>query len=240
LRARRPPCQHAGGDGDLELNAVMTGLIVAAVGAAAGDWVAVARRSVRAEYVLKPLALVLLIGAAVSARTGAPQTRWAFTVGALALSLAGDVFLMVPKDLFVAGLASFLLAHAAYVAAFNTSAPPAGLTILAVVGVGAVTSPLYVRIRAGAVRSGHRELSIPLAAYVLAIGAMTVSAIATAGRTDWDAAHSASAIAGATLFLASDATIGWARFVGDLRGGPLAIIVAYHLAQVALVLALLG
>ena len=58
-------------------------------------------------------------------RTGWPAARWGFTVAALSLSLAGDVLLMVRKDLFVAGLAAFLLAHLAYVGAFNPSPPPA-------------------------------------------------------------------------------------------------------------------
>ena len=40
----------------------------------------------------------------------------AWFVAALVLCLAGDVFLMLPKDLFVAGLASFLLGHLCYVA----------------------------------------------------------------------------------------------------------------------------
>ena len=36
-------------------------------------------------------------------------------MAALALSLAGDVFLMLPSDQFVPGLASFLLGHIAYI-----------------------------------------------------------------------------------------------------------------------------
>ena len=39
----------------------------------------------------------------------------AWFVAALVLSLAGDVFLMLPKDLFVFGLGAFLLGHLAYI-----------------------------------------------------------------------------------------------------------------------------
>src|SRR5262249_31512938 len=100
-------------------------LVVAALAIAACDWVAVARGAKGAEYVCNPLALTRrTAGAAASGRPPLPESRWAFTVAALCLSLAGDVFLMLPKDLFVAGLGSFLLAHLAYVAAFNTSPPP--------------------------------------------------------------------------------------------------------------------
>ncbi|NIW49240.1 MAG: lysoplasmalogenase, partial [Gammaproteobacteria bacterium] len=37
-----------------------------------------------------------------------------FLIG-LALSLAGDIFLMLPDEKFIAGLVSFLLAHLAYI-----------------------------------------------------------------------------------------------------------------------------
>jgi alkylglycerol monooxygenase len=89
-------------------------LVVVALVAAAGDWVAVARRARRAEYVLKPLTLVVLIAAAAAMQEGNPAVTCGFTLAALVLSLAGDVFLMLPGGLFLAGLASFLLAHLAY------------------------------------------------------------------------------------------------------------------------------
>lgn len=53
---------------------------------------------------------------------GSPYGAW--VVLALVLSLAGDVALMLEGG-FVAGLASFLLAHIAYIAAFQTVAPAA-------------------------------------------------------------------------------------------------------------------
>lgn len=216
------------------------GLVAAAMVVAVGDWVAVARRAKRAQYVLKPLVMVVLIAAAVALRTGNPAATFAFTLAALALSLAGDVFLMLPADLFVAGLASFLLAHLAYVAAFNRTAPPLGATLVGTVVVLAVGVPLFLRLARGMREHGQDKLVIPVALYFAAIGAMVVSAIATAGRPEWDAAHSALAIAGAGLFMVSDSLIGWRRFVRPVRHGDLAVIMTYHLAQAALVLALLG
>ncbi len=78
----------------------------------AGDWLAVAREQRRAEYVLKPLALTVLIAAA--AILGA---QWPL-LAALVCSLAGDVFLMLPRDRFVQGLVAFLLAHVFFVIAY--------------------------------------------------------------------------------------------------------------------------
>ena len=215
-------------------------LVAAALMASAADWVAVGREAKRAEYLLKPLALALLVAGAVAFRGSASNGRWAWTVAALLLSLAGDVFLMLPRDLFVAGLASFLLAHAAYVVAFNQAAPPPGRTVVAAVGVLGVGASLYVPIRRGAAAKGHPELAVPLAVYLLAIGAMVVSAIGTAGRPDWTGGASALAVAGAGLFFVSDALIGWTRFVGDVHGSRVIIIVTYHVAQAMLTLALVS
>jgi len=215
-------------------------LVAAAMVVAAGDWVAVVRHAKRAEFVLKPLVMVVLIAAAVALAGGSPGDTVAFTLAALVLSLAGDVFLMLPADLFVAGLGSFLLAHIAYVGAFNRTAPPIGATLVGVVVVLAVGVPLFRRLARGMHESGQGKLVVPVALYFAAIGAMVVSAVGTAGRPDWDAAHSALAIVGAGLFMTSDSLIGWRRFVRPIRHGDLAVIVTYHLAQAALVLALLG
>jgi len=82
-------------------------LLVLAAALSAGDWLAVARDDKRLEYVCKPGALAALIGVAVTLDPAHGDVR-AWFVLALALSLAGDVFLMLPSDRFVAGLASFL------------------------------------------------------------------------------------------------------------------------------------
>jgi uncharacterized membrane protein YhhN len=226
-----------------------------AVGAA--DWVAVALGNRRAEYVLKPATLAILFVAAAMLKpsaAGCPDHElcasvpgsqattmtWVLVLVAVGLSLAGDVFLMLPQDLFVAGLGAFLLAHVAYVLAFNHTAPPEPLTVVAAIGVAAVAIPLYSRMRAGMIRSGQREFAIPVAVYVLAIGAMVVSAIATAGRPEWPAPNSVAVIAGAVSFMASDSMIGWNRFVQPIPRADVWIMATYHVGQVLLVLGLLG
>ncbi len=216
-------------------------LVGAALAVAATDWIAVARGAKGAEYVLKPLTLGLFVAAAVTyRRPGLPTERWVFTVAALALSLAGDVLLMLPRDMFVAGLGSFFLAHVAYVAAFNPTPPPFATSSVAAAAVLALAVPLYARMAAGIVRRGHRELLVPVAIYVVGIGAMVVSAAATLGRPDWMAEARGLVLVGAVLFLASDALIGWTRFVREIRGGRLVIIVTYHIGQACLVLGVLA
>jgi uncharacterized membrane protein YhhN len=235
-------------------------LVGVSLGIGAADWFAVARGNRHAEYILKPATLAILFLAAtllkpngvpcpeqnacvlVSGTPTAPSTTtWVFVLVALALSLAGDVFLMLPQDLFVAGLGAFLLAHIAYVVAFNVrSAPPFTITLVAAVAVGAVAYVLFDRMRRGMIEKGQREFVLPVAVYVLAIGAMVVSAIATAGRPEWSAANSALAIAGALSFMASDSMIGWNRFVQPIPRGNVWVMATYHVGQVLLVLGLLG
>jgi uncharacterized membrane protein YhhN len=202
--------------------------VVAAV-AAVGNWIAVARDDKRLEYVCKPLTLAALIGVALLVDSDDPTVRAWFVAG-LVLSLAGDVFLMLPRDLFVAGLGSFLLGHVAYIVGLLHADPSAaGLAVGA--AVVAVVAAIVGRRILTAVRSGeHPELLAPVAAYILVISVMVVCAIGTGD---------ARAITGAALFYLSDALIAWNRFVRTLPFAPVSIMVTYHLAQAALVLFLL-
>src|SRR4051794_26003727 len=94
---------------------------------AIGDWIAKARRDRRLEYVCKPATLAALVAAAIVLDPAADaQTRRVWFVVALLASLKGDVLLMLPQDLFVPGLAAFLVAHVCYLAASGPTDPRAG------------------------------------------------------------------------------------------------------------------
>ena len=193
----------------------------------------------RAEYFLKPAALVALIAAAAYLGPGSAGTAaWVLLLAALTFSLAGDVFLMLPSDRLVPGLAAFLIAHLCYVAAFGLPPFSVGVVLLAA-AIAATGVVLLRRIRAGLVARGAAKLVIPVYMYVVAISAMVFCAIGTAfsGPTERGAL---AAVVGALLFYVSDALIGWTRFVGPIANSRIAIMITYHLAQVALVVALTG
>ena len=202
-------------------------LVVAAV-LAAGDWLAVARGNKRLEYVCKPGALVALIGVALALDPAHGDVR-AWFVLALALSLAGDIFLMLPSDRFVAGLAAFLLAHVAYVIGLTRHGGSAGALVVAAVPVVIVAGLLGARFLRAARAEGHDELVGPLVAYMAVIAAMVTCALASGNVL---------AAVGAALFMASDALIAETRFVGPRPGAPVAIMVLYHLGQAGLTLSL--
>src|SRR3546814_14355587 len=86
--------------------------------------------------------MVLLIGATLALYPTDSAVR-AWFIAALVLSLAGDVFLMLPKDLFVFGLGSFLLGHIAYVVGMHVDEISGGrflvglvIVVLALVVIG--------------------------------------------------------------------------------------------------------
>lgn len=210
--------------------------LLAAVSGAA-TWVAVARDDRRLERFFKPLTMLLLMGAAVLAWEGSYDARFVATLAAIALSLAGDVFLMQDRDLFVQGLVSFLLAHIAYVVAFGGPV----LTPYAVfIGTACilVSGPTFLVVRQGLRDKGKDKLVLPVLVYVVVISVMVVTAFTAPGANDWSRWSVFSAALGALLFYASDAMIGIHRFVKEQSWAPVAIMVTYHLGQLGLVYAL--
>jgi uncharacterized membrane protein YhhN len=196
---------------------------------ATGDWVARVRKSIRLEYLCKPATLVALIATAVAlspAHDAGARRSW-FVV-ALVFSLAGDVFLMLPSDLFVAGLAAFLVGHLCYVAGFWAHGPGGMAFAIAAAVVVVIVAPVGYRILR-ALR-GRGELGVPVAFYMVVISVMLATALATGNVF---------AGVGAALFVSSDAMIAWNRFVRPFRAADLGIMVTYHLGQAGLVLSLL-
>ena len=202
----------------------MTLLIAAPAIFAVGDWLAVGRRSKRVEYVCKPATTVALIAIALSLHPHLASQRAAFVV-ALAFSLAGDVFLMLPFDGFIFGLASFFVAHVAFVVGFVVAHPHVGALIGGIAFVAVYAASLGSRV----LRAAPRDLRLPVVAYVGVISVMVALAIGSTNGL---------AVAGAVAFLVSDTLIAWNRFVRPIASAPVAIMVTYHAAQALLVASL--
>lgn len=203
-------------------------LLVVTATVAAVDWwaVAVDRRPV--EYVCKPLVLVLLIALAAALHPALGIRREWF-LAALVLSLAGDVLLMLPQDLFVAGLGSFLAGHVFYIAGLTRHGGSGSTVALAAVAVMVAAAVPASRILPAVKRRSPGMLT-PVALYMVVISAMVATAAATGV---------ALAACGAILFWVSDASIAWDRFVRPWSWARTWIMVTYHLGQAALVLSLI-
>jgi uncharacterized membrane protein YhhN len=213
--------------------------LVAAGVVALGDWFAVSRHWRRIEYVAKPLTLALIAVAARFADLGAAKP---WVLAALVFGLLGDIALMFTDegrpidearvDLpFMIGLGGFLLGHIAYVIAFTRHGlHPIQLFAgaLVVLGAAILASPSILR---GAREEGGAQLTAAVAGYAVVLSAMVTLGFGTAAV--------ATAV-GALLFLASDLTLAWGRFVQPLVRGPVIVAVTYHLAQALIVIGLMA
>lgn len=202
----------------------LTNWTACAVGRRRRGWYAV-------EWWSKLLTMVGLIAVAVAAGATDTATGWWLLV-ALFFGLLGDLALLGDSDArFAAGVAAFLVGHAAYVACFARLGLPApgwswlGIAVLALVlAVTRRTVPVAYRI------SGAR-MAVPIAVYSLVIGAMLVLAWLTG---------IALVAAGATVFVVSDSIIAMTLAATEM-GRPtgraaVAVMVTYHAGQ-ALILA---
>jgi len=195
---------------------------------AVADWMAVGTDKRPAEYVLKPLTMVVLIAATLAIDPVDDAMKVVF-IAALAFSLAGDVFLMLPRNLFVAGLASFLVGHICYIAGLQLRGQYGLWFVVGLVIVVLAVGTIGLRIIRAVRRSDEPAMAVPVTAYVAVISFMLASAFGT---------RNLFAIVGAGLFYASDALIAWGRFVDPKPWGRVAVMVTYHLGQIGLVLSL--
>jgi uncharacterized membrane protein YhhN len=174
-------------------------------------------------YIAKPATTTLILLVAVLARQPVSMAyQWLIVVGLL-FALAGDIFLMLPADRFLAGLVSFLLAHLWYIGAFGAALLGWSLSwwglavVLFAAGVYLVLQP-----HLGA-------LQWPVLFYMAAISFMAWLAITL--FVQQGEAWALSAAAGAGLFVISDATLALNRFRKPFRSAPLLVLGSYYLAQ---------
>ncbi|MBL0729347.1 lysoplasmalogenase [Piscinibacter sp. HJYY11] len=191
--------------------------IAAASGALPASW----------AFVLKPLTTLLVIAWAFLRGAEVPAQRRRILTG-LWLSLAGDVFLLWPKEGFLPGLVSFLLAHLAFIAAFSVpvrfGARPAVFAAYGVVAV-LILSQLW-----GGVPTALRA---PVVAYVVCLAGMAAQAAAW-WRSAPGSPFARRAAIGGLLFMASDSLLAINKFASPLPMSALWILSTYWLAQLCI------
>lgn len=182
------------------------------------------------NFAFKPLTTLLIIAWAWPRGAG-EGTRRPWLRAGLVLSWFGDVALLWPQEGFVAGLVAFLLAHLAYIVAFTRAlrlaARPAPFVLYAAVAA-AVLSQVWPGVPAG--------LRLPVLGYVGALACMAAQAAAVwlAARGGPGEALARRAAIGGALFMASDATLAWNRFLAPVPAAGFWILASYWLAQMAI------
>ncbi len=212
-----------------------------AAGLAVLNWVALVVKWKWLEYIAKPATMLALMAFVWRLRPGLivhGNINWLLL--ALIFSLAGDVLLMIPRNLFLPGLISFLLAHVAYIFALSVALPPFDLAVLLViVMVGATSYQIYRRVTASLERSGQIAMKIPALFYSLVISVMVIFALLTLVSNGIENYRALLLSAGALLFYISDTWIAWDRFVELLKFRDLRVMISYQLAQILLCLGFL-
>lgn len=204
-------------------------LLVVAMIFSVGDWWAVHASKKLLQYVCKPLATVgfLATAVAIADAESVPQT---WRIIAFVFCLLGDVFLMLPRDAFVPGLASFAIAQICFAVSLLNEGVTTLPLLIGLAIVGPATLILARRFTRFILVSGHKDLVIPVMVYMIVIAAMATSAIAAA---------TAVGIVGAIFFMLSDSLVAEQRFVKERSWQPVGIMVTYHVALAGLALGLL-
>lgn len=184
-------------------------------------WAARAGSSTQ-RYIFKPLTTALILGLALLLPDAIAPLYRALIVAGILFSLGGDIFLMLPRDAFVWGLASFLVAHLFYIAAYISRAGLQMSWLLLAPFVLYVAVLLYLLLpHTGAVRA-------PVILYALVLMAMGWQAAAL-----WWAVRDTAALlamAGALLFIASDSILALDRFRAPIAQRDLLVMSTYYSA----------
>lgn len=182
-----------------------------------------ARNLRRQVYVFKPLTTTLILVLALTMPSPVSSGYQIAVVLGLLFSLAGDVFLMVPSDRFVAGLASFLVAHLCYIAAFL----PAAGEVLHLWPL--LPFLLYGALLLRVLWSHLGRLAGPVLLY-----AATLLVMGWQAAEQHLAVHTVgtlAALVGAVLFVVSDSLLAFNRFVRPFRTAQYAVLTTYFAAQ---------
>lgn len=189
-------------------------------------------------YVLKPLLMPILCLFVFMNRRSATQPEIRFVTAGLLFSMFGDIFLMFRSDdLFVFGLASFLIAHILYIFGFRTiqsAGKPYNSKerlLYALPFLAFVTTFLFILHRPILDNPLTKDLLAPVIVYASVIAMMGYFAVQRfrgAGRKSFLAVFS-----GALLFVLSDSVIAINKFLysDTFPEAQSIIMVTYGIAQ---------
>lgn len=173
-------------------------------------------------FVFKPLATLCVIAYAAGRGRDQPAVR-RWVLAGLGLSLAGDIALLWPKEGFLPGLVSFLLAHLAYLWAF-TRVQRLAAWWPAFAAYALVAGAILWRLWPGV----PWALQGPVIAYVACLASMAAQAAVLWRRGERRGGVLA---AGGALFVLSDAILATNKFAGPVPLANLWILTSYWAAQ---------
>ncbi len=193
------------------------------------DWLAIAKKWIALGYLTRPGVILVLLAWFSQAGGFNGWLVW-FAVG-LVFSLAGDILLMIPGERFYAGLASFLIAHLAYLIGFNATLPPLNVPLLILAVLVAITGmQIYVRLAATGISK------LPVLVYGCILCLMLLSALVSMVRAEWLYGPAILVSSGALMLFTSNALLAWSRFVASLPNDKLWVRITYQMGQILLIM----
>ncbi len=178
----------------------------------------------RMIQIFKPLTTILILAVLLLSDASLARAYTRLIGLGLLFSLMGDIWLVLPHDRFLQGLASFLVAQVCYAYAFFPGASGGEFGwVLLLLGLVAV---LVLRYLWPTLSTGLRPA---VTVYVAAITVM--AALAVSWALGESTVSRVSAAAGALLFMASDATLAISRFRKPFRLSESLVLGTYFAAQ---------
>lgn len=174
-------------------------------------------------YIFKPLTMALIITIALLAKNPPSRKYKIAIIAGLIFSMIGDIFLMLPVDMFIAGLASFLVAQIVYTYAFR-SGRTFRFRLLAVLPI-----VVYGVLVFWLLSPGLNGMSVPVAAYIVVIMVMAWQA-----WEQWDDVRKRWALLafiGAVLFVISDTILAFNKFGEPFLAARALTLSSYFSAQ---------
>lgn len=171
--------------------------------------------------IFKPATTILILFVALNTPPG--KYKILITIGML-FSLMGDIFLMLPSDQFLIGLICFLITHICYIVAFLSDSQ-FGRPIWPYVLLGVIAIAIFELLSGGI----NAAMKLPVAIYAAALSLMTAQALAR--NLQKKNTGSMLAAIGAILFLISDTTLAYDRFVIGFTAARAIILSTYYAAQ---------
>lgn len=175
----------------------------------------------RNVYIFKPLTMVFIWLIAILGQSDLPLYKYMIIAG-LVFSTAGDVFLMLPSNRFVAGLIAFLVAHLFHIVAFMSEIRV--LTWWPLIPLVTYGIVIYVILA-----PSLGKLRLPVFIYVVVILIMAWLAWERWSQTSQSWALLASI--GAFLFIISDTILAINRFQGAFKPAQALNLTTYFAAQ---------
>ncbi len=172
-------------------------------------------------YIFKPLTMVFILLIAILGQAALPFYKYMIVTG-LVFSMAGDVFLMLPSDRFVAGLVAFLIAHLFYIVAFVSE-------ISALIWWPLIPLVTYGIVIYIILAPSLSKLRSPVLIYVVVILIMAWLAWNRWSQTGLSGTLLASV--GAVLFVISDTILAINRFRGAFKPARALNLATYFAAQ---------